>query len=54
MTEIDAQGTAMIEEGMQAIDALPSHASRLAGLLTQHFPAQTLEAVHGAYPVVRA
>lgn len=40
---------AMIEEGGQAINALPEHATRIAGLLTTHFPAQTLEAVHKAF-----
>jgi len=39
---------AMIEEGTTAIDALPEHAKRITGLLSTHFPAQTLEAVHAA------
>jgi len=46
MEEIDAQVDAMLEEGAQAVAALPTHASRIAGLLGTHFPAQTLEAVH--------
>jgi len=48
MAEIDPQIDAMLEEGMVAIDGLPTHASRIAGLLQTHFPAQTLEAVHAA------
>ena len=43
---LDPMVAAMVEEGEQAIGALPTHASRIAGLLAQHFPAQTLEAVH--------
>merc|ERR1719408_803916 len=44
----DPMVDAMIEEGAQAIDALPEHAKRISGLLASHFPAQTLEAVHTA------
>lgn len=53
--ELDSQVDAMIEEGAQAVEALPTHASRIAGLITTHFPAQTLEAVHAAMrPTVEA
>merc|ERR1719488_401165 len=38
----------MIQEGEQAINALPDHARRIASLLSTHFPAQTLDAVHAA------
>ena len=51
----DSMVEAMIEEGQTAIDALPSHASRISNLLGTHFPAQTLEAVHTAMrPTVEA
>ena len=43
---LDPMVAAMVEEGEQAIGALPTHASRISGLLATHFPAQTLEAVH--------
>ena len=46
--ELDPMVGAMVEEGAQAIEALPTHASRIGGLLATHFPAQTLEAVHSA------
>jgi len=39
---------AMIGEGATAIEALPQHAARISNLLSTHFPAQTLEAVHTA------
>lgn len=51
----DPMVDAMVDEGMQAIEALPEHAKRIAGLLATHFPAQTLEAVHAAMrPSVQA
>ena len=43
-TQVDA----FVAEGEQAIDSLPSHAGRINQLLSTHFPAQTLEAVHAA------
>ena len=42
---MDPQIDTMMLEGMAAIEALPEHASRIAGLLATHFPAQTLAAV---------
>jgi len=48
MADIDPMIDNFIKEGEQAIEALPSHAQRIASLLATHFPAQTLEAVHAA------
>ena len=48
MADLDPQVMAMIEEGAQAVESLPAHAQRVAGLLATHFPAQSLESVHAA------
>lgn len=48
MGDIDPMVDAFVAEGEQAIDSLPSHAGRINQLLSTHFPAQTLEAVHAA------
>lgn len=48
MADMDPMVDMAIKEGEQAIESLPSHAQRISSLLAQHFPAQTLEAVHSA------
>ena len=48
MAALDPMVEQLLEEGVQAVESLPSHATRISQLLSTHFPPQTLEAVHGA------